>query len=427
MFQSLSSLKLVDCDLSTSALAGLQGVRGSLRSLTCCNSLEELGHLLAPASGLVRQPGARATCAACRSRLLGCGLLAGLPGGPRSAAPSSEHAQARAGDLPATWLQLQHLTCVSNGFSAMDASLTLCPELRELDLSRNNIKAVGSLHACLALTRLVLSHNHISDASALPATAGRLRELSLQVGPSDHPPLARAPCPAWAALRAADAPSLQGNLLRSTGGLELLPQLLALDLRYNLICSLEEVFRLGGAPVAQPCPLPAAAPCCWHRAAMRRWKARSWLGCADLARLHSLDLAGNPIMEASFARLRALACLPQRAHGLHLDGSPASTIEAGVLAACGGERLPDGFAIIAECAPRALARGRRRLCARCASHLPGGADTARQARPFAAWLCLLCSLPGCIQWHCRCCPIRESMVGASARWRHDTAACGHSR
>lgn len=73
--------------------------------------------------------------------------------------------------------------------------------------------------------------------------------------------------------------------------------------------------------------------------------------------LQTLDVVGNPFMEASFARLRALACLPQRLQGLHLDGHPASTIEAGVLAACGGERLPQGFAIIAECAsavPRAI-------------------------------------------------------------------------
>ena len=74
---------------------------------------------------------------------------------------------------------------------------------------------------------------------------------------------------------------------------------------------------------------------------------------ADLAQLQSLEVAGNPIMLASFARLRALACLPQRLQGLNLDGSPASTEEAGVLAACGGERLPQGFAIIAEYAPPA--------------------------------------------------------------------------
>lgn len=45
----------------------------------------------------------------------------------------------------------------------------------------------------------------------------------------------------------------QGNVVVSTFGLELLPCLRALDLSYNLITSLEEVFRLGGtfsAPVS---------------------------------------------------------------------------------------------------------------------------------------------------------------------------------
>ena len=36
----------------------------------------------------------------------------------------------------------------------------------------------------------------------------------------------------------------------STVGLELLPCLRALDLSYNLITSLEEMFRLGGGPLA---------------------------------------------------------------------------------------------------------------------------------------------------------------------------------
>ena len=60
-------------------------------------------------------------------------------------------------------------------------------------------------------------------------------------------------------------------------------------------------------------------------------------------------------MEASFARLRALACLPQRQSGLLLDGYPASVKEAAVLAACGGERLPKGFAVMARYAAGAKA------------------------------------------------------------------------
>ena len=85
--------------------------------------------------------------------------------------------------LPTNWSQLQRLTCVRNGFTLMDSSLTLCPELRDLDLSHNNIREVDNLHVCTALTRLVLNHNHIGAIKALPAAVSRLRELSLQVKP----------------------------------------------------------------------------------------------------------------------------------------------------------------------------------------------------------------------------------------------------
>lgn len=54
---SLTRLELSGCDLSTSAWLGLEAVRGRLRSLACHNSLEELWHLLAPASGRARTPG----------------------------------------------------------------------------------------------------------------------------------------------------------------------------------------------------------------------------------------------------------------------------------------------------------------------------------------------------------------------------------
>ena len=41
--------------------------------------------------------------------------------------------------------------------------------------------------------------------------------------------------------------TLQGNVLRSTKGIQLLPHLEELDLRYNLIASIHEVVRLSGA------------------------------------------------------------------------------------------------------------------------------------------------------------------------------------
>ena len=55
-FRSLQHLELVGCDVSTSAWLGLGAVRLTLRSLVCHDSLEELWHLLAPASGRARTP-----------------------------------------------------------------------------------------------------------------------------------------------------------------------------------------------------------------------------------------------------------------------------------------------------------------------------------------------------------------------------------
>lgn len=46
--QSLVSLELRSCDLSTSVVAGLAALQGSLISISCSDSLEKLHHLLAP-------------------------------------------------------------------------------------------------------------------------------------------------------------------------------------------------------------------------------------------------------------------------------------------------------------------------------------------------------------------------------------------
>ena len=52
-FSKLTELELRGTDLSTSAWLGLAEVQPSLQCLTCCDSLEELQHLLAPYSRLV--------------------------------------------------------------------------------------------------------------------------------------------------------------------------------------------------------------------------------------------------------------------------------------------------------------------------------------------------------------------------------------
>ena len=49
---------------------------------------------------------------------------------------------------------------------------------------------------------------------------------------------------------------LQGNVLRSTKGIQMLPHLEELDLRYNLIASIHEVVRLSGALYSPRTMLP---------------------------------------------------------------------------------------------------------------------------------------------------------------------------
>lgn len=50
--------------------------------------------------------------------------------------------------------------------------------------------------------------------------------------------------------------SLEWNALRSTAGLEDLPQLRALDLGYNFVCGISEAVRLSGEPFPAGIALP---------------------------------------------------------------------------------------------------------------------------------------------------------------------------
>ena len=54
--------------------------------------------------------------------------------------------------------------------------------------------------------------------------------------------------------------SLQWNALRSTAGLEALPQLRALDLDYNFVCGMSEAVHLSGAPLPPPSPPRPTSP-----------------------------------------------------------------------------------------------------------------------------------------------------------------------
>ncbi|KAK9905071.1 hypothetical protein WJX75_009256 [Coccomyxa subellipsoidea] len=139
---SLAHLELSGCDLSTSAWLGLEAVQDKLRSLSCHNSLEELWHLLAPASGRARTP--------------------------------------RAAEAAAAWPSLTTLTCSANSFHLMDSSLALLPAVERLNLSGNNIATVQNLTACAALTQLDLSSNCIASLAQVSLCAGPLRRLVLQ-------------------------------------------------------------------------------------------------------------------------------------------------------------------------------------------------------------------------------------------------------
>ncbi|BDA49747.1 probable Nischarin at N-terminal half [Coccomyxa sp. Obi] len=139
---SLSHLELTGCDLSTSAWLGIESVRGTLRSIACHNSLEELWHLLAPASSRAKTPSAAEAAAA--------------------------------------WPSLTTLACSRNCFDTMDASLALLPAVERLDLSSNNIATVQNLTACAALAELDLSNNCIASLAQVGLCAGPLRHLVLQ-------------------------------------------------------------------------------------------------------------------------------------------------------------------------------------------------------------------------------------------------------
>ncbi|KAK9811953.1 hypothetical protein WJX73_002772 [Symbiochloris irregularis] len=135
---SLASLEMRSCDLSTSVIAGLEALQGTLVHVSCSDSLEKLQHLLAPAS----RTGST------------------LP--------------------PALWPKLTSLSCTHNSFSAMDASLTLAPALQTLCLCSNNIRAPANLHLASSLTELRLSHNCLTSLGTLLQCPGGLQVLHLQ-------------------------------------------------------------------------------------------------------------------------------------------------------------------------------------------------------------------------------------------------------
>lgn len=160
----------------------------------------------------------------------------------------------------ASWQKLRVLACSRNCIVDLDPSLTLLPALQSLMLVHSNISTVANLQACTQLTSLDLSHNRISSLTGLAA---------LQTAPLTQL-------------------SVEWNSLRSTDGIENLPQLRVLDLGFNYVCSVTEAVRLSG-----------------------------------LSELHSLRLAGNPLAFARSYRCDVLSVFNQSA-SLRLDGAGAN-------------------------------------------------------------------------------------------------------
>lgn len=70
-----------------------------------------------------------------------------------------------------------------------------------------------------------------------------------------------------------------------------------------------------------------------------------------LSQLRSLSLEGNPLAHAPFYRIDALACLPQHAAGLSLDGRTAKRAETDALAVhslLGAPDLPGDMYVMAR-------------------------------------------------------------------------------
>ena len=202
-FQSLSSMELRGCDLSTSVWLGLANIQTSLQGLTCIGSLEELHHLLAPYSRIVSLTGLRRFQIHEHTGRY-CILVSPLRERAREslsravpeviAQANSEGAVGERGT--SVWPQLTSLCCKQNSFEDMDSSLHLLLRLHAMDLSNNNISVIRNLHHCSCLVDLNLSYNNIESLSPLRECGSHLVRLVLQVGVIQQPVTPRCAPPA---------------------------------------------------------------------------------------------------------------------------------------------------------------------------------------------------------------------------------------
>ena len=124
---------------------------------------------------------------------------------------------------------------------------------------------------------------------------------------------------------------VQGNVLRSTKGIQLLPHLEELDLRCNLIASIHEVVRLSGSCSVllqrQLHDVSTETQFTHVHFSKAPVGAPKWLlPHAGMAALRSLWLADNPLALSQLYRIDVLACFPEDQQ-LLLDGTRHSSAE----------------------------------------------------------------------------------------------------
>jgi Leucine-rich repeat (LRR) protein len=78
------------------------------------------------------------------------------------------------------WSKLVTLSISHCNLLTLDESIRLVPNLEELDLSHNQLQSVEWIQDCVALTKLNLNHNRISDLSKLHGVLGNISILSLK-------------------------------------------------------------------------------------------------------------------------------------------------------------------------------------------------------------------------------------------------------
>lgn len=238
----LRSIEFRGCDLSSHPVAGISPCRENAEKVVAVDSIERLEHLLAP--------------------------------------HGSSHTE--------VWPKLKHLSCMYNNVREMDSSLGLAPNLEVLDLSRNRISEVVHLERNSNLVRLDLSHNLLSNISAITSSCPNLRELILK-----------------------------GNTIRCLEGIESLLCIEVLDVRWNLIGSFKEVAKVARLPNTRKVALEGTP---LSRTPHYRVNA---LACFGLS--HAIELDGRPASEVELRRARRVVVSE-----LGLVSSRAQELAAGI-------------------------------------------------------------------------------------------------